>query len=182
MPSGSHPRLDHARLERAIYGRQGLHELIGEGPPLLSTYRVVDYVGNHGIDPARDARDLIHASAAKFFEDQGAHIETHPGTSHGFDFSLAVFATFLVVECRPLTPDVEFLVLAPTSADDESEPAPYRGLMRSQNTDELRVALQSEPTRGELFGYVNRVLQALARPQGVRRHRGGLLRRWLGRD
>jgi hypothetical protein len=181
MPAGSRTRLDHARLEQAIYRRQTLHELIGEGPPLLSTYRVVDYVGSHGIDPARDPRDLIHASAAKFFEDQGAHIETLPGASVGFDFSLAVFATFLVVECRPLTPQVEFLVLAPTSADDESEPAPYRGLMRSQNTDELRLALQSEPERSELFGYVSRVLLALARPQGDKPRRGGLLRRWLGR-
>jgi hypothetical protein len=181
MPWGR-PRLDHARLEQAIYRRQALHELIGEGPPLLSSYRVVDYVGSHGIDPARDPRDLIHASAAKFFEEQGAHIETLPGASHGFDFSLAVFATFLVVECRPLSPEVEFLVLAPTSADDESEPAPYRGLMRSQNTDDLRLALQSEQTRGDLFGYVNRVLEALARPESRKPHRRGLLRRWLGRS
>lgn len=106
-------KLRHDRLEEAIYGKLSIADVIGEQqPPWLDRYVIADYVGDYRLDPTRGP-DLINASAAMFFEDAGAYIRSYGGSEYGHAFNLALFATFLVVERHPYTPDAEFLVLKP---------------------------------------------------------------------
>jgi hypothetical protein len=169
-------KLQHARLERVIYQRTPLGELIGELAGSLAPWRVADYVGSHQIDRSRfGAQDLIGATAVLFFEDAGAHLESFPGEPHGRPYNLAVFATFLVVEIRPLTPEVEFLVLAPPL----TETGPYAGLVGSQNADALRAHLREPEGLRAALAAIDALLVQLAAPPKARRR--GLLSRLLRR-
>lgn len=182
MASKIRPRLDHGRLEQAIYGEIPIGRLIGDETMPLANYRVADYVGNATIDPGRDSTDPIAATAERFFDDQGAHIETLRSPDLAPDLNVAIFATFVVIEIRPLTPQVEFLVLAPPRIGDDRAPTPYLGLMRSQNTDALVHALARPDARAELFQAIAKLLPALARKPREPRSGKGLLRRLFGRS
>lgn len=152
--------LDHTLLEKAIYAHQSVHRLIHTPSPLLADYWVADYVGDPLIGQAQmPDKDLSRADARTFFEDSGAFITQYVGWRRSdvarHDFNLAVFATFLVVEIDPGSPSVQFLVLAPKPPESAQEGA-YVGLMRSQNTDQLREAIEAEPEQTE------RVMQDIA--------------------
>jgi hypothetical protein len=153
-------KLNHTALESAIYGGKELPDLIGPTHELLAEYAVSDYVGSYLLDTQRFSPGSAPPDAARFFEDQGAFVQAIPGQPLGQPFNLSLFATFLVVEIEPGSPEVEFLVLAPRP-EEELQDAPYAGLMSSRNTDQLRDALADNAATGRLFEDIARLLEYL---------------------
>jgi len=174
-------RLRHHRLEKAIYERRPIAEMLGRASPLLDPFAVVDYVGHHQLDEARfQAADPVKATAQVFFEDQGAYQYTHDGTAHGRSYNLAVFATFLVLEIEPHTQRTQFLVLAPRQPAG-AEGGAYIGLMASNAIADLERSLQSPSELEHLWQDLDELLDWLAGGSPSGRQRRSLWARLLGR-
>lgn len=128
-------KLRHNLLEQAIYGKKSISALVPHGQSALGMYLIADYVGSHTAKTDGYAKhDLRKTVASVFFEDDGGYKKTYVFEQK--DFNLAVFATFVVIEIRPNTESVEFLVLIPPR-DESLQEARYAGLMKSQNNDQL---------------------------------------------
>ena len=172
-------KFSHARLEQVIYGRTPIRDIVGAASGHLGDYVVADFVGSHQIDQERfGAGDLIQASARIFFEDSGAFITSFEGEASGKPFNLVLFSTFVVIEIAPYTPDAKFLVLAPASPSTAD--SPYAGLMRANNTDVLREALEAEEDLSPVFNDLERLLAGLTRDPETE-SRPGLLQRLFKR-
>lgn len=140
-PQSNTQKLRHHLLEQAIYGKKSVAELAPDHESALAKYHIADYVGSHTAKTdGYDKNDLRKSVASVFFEDDGGYKKTYTFESQSFNF--AVFATFVVVEIRPNTASVEFLVLIPPR-DEHLKEARYAGLMKSQNNDDLLVLLDS---------------------------------------
>ena len=172
-------RFSHARLEAVIYGQVSLTDVIGHEPPYLGHYVVADFIGSHQIDQERFAAgDLIQASARIFFEDSGAFVTSFEGEPHDQPFNVVLFATFVVIEIAPYTPEAKFVVLTPPAS--AAADSPYAGLMPTNNTDALRRQLEAASDLGPLFAGIETLLIALTRdPTDPRRT--GLLQRLFKR-
>lgn len=149
------PRLQHRQLEQAIYGKKTVADLLAQQATAnspktspISQYIIADYVGSHTAKTGEYSKDDLRKTEAKvFFEDDGGYkttLKTNDEQLH-----LTIFATFLVIEIRPGTADVEFLVLIPQRSE-QLENARYAGLMKTQNTDALLETLTTDTQAFEL--------------------------------
>lgn len=175
-------QFSHAKLEKVIYGRTPLREILGHEPQAMGGYVVADFVGSHQIDQERFAAgDLIQASARIFFEDSGAFVTSFEGEAYGKNFNLVLFATFVVLEIAPYTPHARFVVLSPAPEED-AVAGPYAGLVRSHNTDALRERLEAAPDLSRLLLDMETLLERLAEDPRQRTERMSLWRRLFGRQ
>jgi hypothetical protein len=157
------PRLQHSQLEQAIYGKKTVADILAQQATThspetspISQYVIADYVGSHTAKTGEYAKDDLRKTVAKvFFEDDGGYKTTLKTDDE--QLTLTLFATFLVIEIRPGTPDVEFLVLIP-QRDEPLNNARYAGLMKTQNTDAL---LDTLTTDSEAFALTCQQVQSL---------------------
>lgn len=167
-------RLQHIRLEQAITGKQTISELLDAPCTALNNYCLADYVGNPALKQDK-TEDNSHARG--FFADQGAWRETQV-LNQNDKITLAIFATFLVVEIDAGTEVAEFLVLVPKRGP-EQEGAMYAGLMKSQNTDALCERLAADAAaRTEMTAEVDALLNWLRVPPA---HQAAVSEKWFGR-
>lgn len=174
------PRLPTAALETAITSRIPLNRLCAEPCTLLDDLRVADYIGSYRIRQTRHGEhDLIAASAQVFFEEDGAFCARHDGAAHQRPYAVVIFATFLVVEFNPFTPEAHFLVLAPVLEADDS--ARYQGLWAAQRIERLQLALREADGEAKLFDELDRALAALRRMASTPAPEQPGRRHWLAR-
>lgn len=167
-------RLQHSLLERAITGKKTLAELLDCSCQVLGDYCLADYVGNPAL---KKDKTVDNRHARGFFADQGAWQETKILNSEQ-RVSLAIFATFLVVEIDAGKEIAEFLVLVP-KREPEQEGGMYVGLMKSHNTDALREQLAADmAVAGQLGSEVDALLAWLRQPN---KNQATASENWLGR-
>lgn len=167
-------RLQHSRLEQAITGKKTLAELLDCPCQVLSDYCLADYVGNPAL---KQDRTVDNSHARGFFVDQGAWRETKILNAEQ-RVSLAIFATFLVVEIDAGKEIAEFLVLMP-KREPQQEGGMYVGLMKSHNTDALRQQLADDVAVADQLGSeIDTLLAWLRQPK---KNQATASENWLGR-
>jgi len=155
-------RIQYSHLQKAIYQMQPITDLLGHDSSWLQGYRIADYVGRPELgdaDPKWSHPGAV--TSEELFEDQGGFLYRFRA---GDALDVVVFATFLVVEVNPATPQTEFLVIAPIPPEEQEEELPYAAFLKGQNTASIQDQLRDETNQQAISIEITTLIEKLRQP------------------
>lgn len=129
-------RFTYLTLEHVISEQITIDALCDQKCKRLAHFRVADYVSDYRLGNPLASKDPSTACARFFFADNGPFLTQVDGRTHGREYSISFFGTFVVVEFNIFTPEAHFLVLAPSLPGQDPD-APYAGLWAAQKVERL---------------------------------------------